>query len=465
MAEDKKISQLGQLTTIGGDELFVVASEGENYSVKSSTIKSYAQQGVVKEVAGKGLSSNDYATADKNAVATIGNKVDKVEGKGLSTNDYTDEDKAKLASLSSSSDNTAALAGKLDKQVWDDEHKQFSLQGYWHVTNKNISTSADYVRTPLIAINHDCDITVTSMGTHIVAAIMWFDANGKPMSGGIPSVGSGEVAKLTTKTVAAADIPDGAVYFSASTFIQRVSESSWTNGPTLESREGATSEAIQASKLNLFVDLWTKGYDCTYDATKTKPFKCNKVELTYEEAIAVYNAPRITYNQPVGFTSLIGNPKTIILGSFFTRFGVPDLYASFNGMSFVTLRFAQGDQSPIYMRNLRQTFSSCANLKEIIGALHVGPITDNTNIYNIFESCAALEIVYLRELKVSISFQDSPLISLASLQYLVTNAANTSAITVTVHPTTYAKLTDTSNTQWHTVLTSAASKNISFATT
>lgn len=82
-----------------------------------------------------------------------------------------------------------------------------------------------------------------------------------------------------------------------------------------------------------------------------------------------------------------------------------------------------------------------------------------------FESCAALETVYLRELKVPISFQDSPLISLASLQYLVTTAANTSAITVTVHPTTYAKLTDTSNTQWHAVLTSAAAKNISFATT
>lgn len=37
---------------------------------------------------------NNYTTADKNSVATIGNKVDKVEGKGLSTNDLTDELKA-----------------------------------------------------------------------------------------------------------------------------------------------------------------------------------------------------------------------------------------------------------------------------------------------------------------------------------------------------------------------------------
>lgn len=82
-----------------------------------------------------------------------------------------------------------------------------------------------------------------------------------------------------------------------------------------------------------------------------------------------------------------------------------------------------------------------------------------------FEGCGSLAEVQLSNLKTHVSFQDSPLISLDSLQYLVTNAANTSAITVTVHPTTYAKLTDTSNTQWHAVLTSAAQKQITFATT
>lgn len=46
---------------------------------------------VDKEV-GKGLSSNDYTTAEKQEVAKVSNKVDKVVGKGLSTNDYTDDD-------------------------------------------------------------------------------------------------------------------------------------------------------------------------------------------------------------------------------------------------------------------------------------------------------------------------------------------------------------------------------------
>lgn len=59
----------------------------------------YTKQEVDKEFsfkvdkeAGKGLSSNDYTTAEKQEVAKIANKVDKVVGKGLSTNDYTDDD-------------------------------------------------------------------------------------------------------------------------------------------------------------------------------------------------------------------------------------------------------------------------------------------------------------------------------------------------------------------------------------
>lgn len=56
---------------------------------------------------GKGLSTNDYTTAEKNKVANLpsdtntalSNKVDKVSGKGLSTNDYTNTEKTKLSSL------------------------------------------------------------------------------------------------------------------------------------------------------------------------------------------------------------------------------------------------------------------------------------------------------------------------------------------------------------------------------
>lgn len=109
--------------------------------------KAQADGAFVAKAAGKGLSTNDYTTAEKNAVATIGDKVDKVAGKQLSTNDYTDSEKALVATISdkvakedgkglSSNDYTTAeknavatIANKVDK-----------------VTGKGLSTN-DYTST------------------------------------------------------------------------------------------------------------------------------------------------------------------------------------------------------------------------------------------------------------------------------------------------------------------------------
>lgn len=60
----------------------------------------------VDKVSGKGLSTNDYTTTDKNLVATVPNKVDKVTGKGLSTNDYTTTEKTKLAGIETGANKT-----------------------------------------------------------------------------------------------------------------------------------------------------------------------------------------------------------------------------------------------------------------------------------------------------------------------------------------------------------------------
>lgn len=78
-------------------------------------------------------------------------------------------------------------------------------------------------------------------------------------------------------------------------------------------------------------------------------------------------------------------------------------------------------------------------------------------------------------MKSNLSFcENSPLINYESVNYLVTNAANTSAITVTVHPTTYSYLTGTAqpsaevggtSEEWQALLTTAQGKQISFATT
>nr|DAK01877.1 MAG TPA: Head fiber protein [Caudoviricetes sp.] len=78
---------------------------GEDFVTQSELAT--ALDGKVNKETGKGLSTNDYTTTDKNKVANVpsntntalAGKVDKIAGKGLSTNDYTTTEKNKVANL------------------------------------------------------------------------------------------------------------------------------------------------------------------------------------------------------------------------------------------------------------------------------------------------------------------------------------------------------------------------------
>ena len=85
----------------------------------------------------------------------------------------------------------------------------------------------------------------------------------------------------------------------------------------------------------------------------------------------------------------------------------------------------------------------------------------------------------LKDVRVQITngdilfFKDSPLLSYESMQYLVDNARNTKAVIVTINPTTYSYLAGTAQPteevggtteEWQALMTTAASKQISFAT-
>ena len=101
------------------------------------------------------------------------------------------------------------------------------------------------------------------------------------------------------------------------------------------------------------------------------------------------------------------------------------------------------------------------NLRQIIGRFSIA----SANCEGIFYDAAKLEDFRLVSLDGSISLQWSPLVNLESFAYMIEHASNTSPITITVHADVYAKLADESNTDWHALMTSAAAKNITFATT
>ena len=102
-------------------------------------------------------------------------------------------------------------------------------------------------------------------------------------------------------------------------------------------------------------------------------------------------------------------------------------------------------------------------------------VTDNMS-GAVFYGCSNLREITLWSQTANFSVADSPLLSLASFQHMLTRTDNSVAITITVHKDCYAKMTgDTTNAaaaalteeeaaQWQQLLTDAVAKNITFAT-
>lgn len=140
-------------------------------------------------------------------------------------------------------------------------------------------------------------------------------------------------------------------------------------------------------------------------------------------------------------------------------------YDSFReNKSLEVLRISYGDtdvQRSMIVENLGYAFYSCVKLRKIIGIIR---LDKSSGVTSAFDHCLELQDVKLYGLLTNISFAYSPLISLESLQYLITNAANTSPITVTVHADVYTKIQDEGQVDWHALIETAAAKQITFAT-
>ena len=126
--------------------------------------------------------------------------------------------------------------------------------------------------------------------------------------------------------------------------------------------------------------------------------------------------------------------------------------------------FTKSTNNGFYPSRVAYLFQYCRKLKEVIGIIRMGYVDSSEKYNNMFYQCTSLVRVSLGEVKYDISFSNSPLLSLESLQYLIANAANTSAITVTVHADVYAKIQDETQADWHALIASAQEKQITFAT-
>lgn len=126
----------------------------------------------------------NYTTADKNSVATIGDKVDKVTGKGLSTNDLTDALKANY------DDAHNKAHGHSNKAVLDATTASFTLDDQKKLTNIESGAQKNTVTGVKGSAEEDyrvgnVNITKTNIGLENVANERQWSATNHPttMSG------------------------------------------------------------------------------------------------------------------------------------------------------------------------------------------------------------------------------------------------------------------------------------------
>lgn len=257
---------------------------------------------------------------------------------------------------------------------------------------------------------------------------------------------------------------------------------------------------IEIAKREVFNDLWEKAitYGCPendlhhfggYFPHREHPYVCNEIEMDYDEAVETFIASMPIFGNRYDYAyAFAGNRKLR------TVFPFRVLSTGHN-----------------YGVRMRQAFWDCRNLETIDSVGHYlspntypGTINIDGSVeyggHNVFQNCSKLRkiLCYIQFYKCSYQHQltkcnslelcrissisenfyiaDSPLWNYESVSYTVTNAANTTPITITVHPDVYAKLTnDTTNAaaaaltadelaKWGQILTNAIAKNITFAT-
>ena len=236
-------------------------------------------------------------------------------------------------------------------------------------------------------------------------------------------------------------------------------------------------------KEELFIDMWNSACGAAGKYNRdTGYYELNGLtDITYEQALKIYQNTEQTYLSQYSTELFYGNPiiRTNICPNVNSNRGVwvrIDSTAMFSGNNAIEVvavsQSLNTNISKWSFNNVNYMFNGCIKLKKIIGGIFNFGITAENRQRSVFVRCSLLNRVLIEGIIVSLSFSDSPLISYESLKYLVDNAANTAAITITVHATTYSYLTGEleptdvvggTMAEWQQLMTDATAKNISFA--
>lgn len=274
--------------------------------------------------------------------------------------------------------------------------------------------------------------------------------------------------ELRAKDVRIAYTNSSGVYIVEKYKAESIDDASWAND--------ANWKGCRTPLTPLFENAGAKFND------ETGYYELNGIlDIAENEMYEIYNYANL---------SNISNPFTGTLygSSKKTRTNIPYRADTDNGYEFFKMNTfcrLNGDieiciLGTIGVKADNNTFDSCPKLRivknlynrhdETYGDFDVNTITDK-----IFNSCPKIESARVSKIKISCEFaKSSPYIDYNSVRFAIAKAVNTEAITITVHPTTYGYLTGSiepteqvggTTEEWQQIVTDAAEKQISFATT
>ena len=423
----KKISELQALTEITGQEMIPVARGGQNYSVLSSLL----QSGVATKL-------NDY-------MYDMSQLMGKMAVRGMKGTSRTT--------------------------------KPFG-SGYYHVDGSYTELgSVPAVTTVIVDENkvYHFDIGYHKY-TNIAddaAVLVLFDENNKVLTA-VPWVEGGFLNKYLVFTsevkkygviynVSPAIKPYPSIY-NETYEIQDINDVISSMNTEIE----ANTASISAVEGNINTQQGNRALYVAAGAVyneQTGFYELNGLtDITEEQMRDIYvkTNPSISLRNKTACFVDLNNIRTNVPIVIASGYGSENITAMFSGCTSLEVAFLDKPGGNYYISQCSYAFRSCRRLRKILGNIRfpVGQIATT----DMFKNCQSLITVRISLLKTSISFSDSPLISLESLQYLITNANNTSAITVTVHADVYAKIQDETQADWHALIEAATAKQITFAT-
>lgn len=221
-----------------------------------------------------------------------------------------------------------------------------------------------------------------------------------------------------------------------------------------------------APKEQLFIDMWNSacGTYGKYNA-ETGFYELNGLtDITYEQALAIYNNKLILNNEMRRVLAHAQIRTILTIGS--------NNGADVGGCNLAL--FAQGSSIEIFDGHRIEVtsssdwmFNSCSRLTSVKGMCLFFGTTGVTF------GCVNLKTLYIT-ISGNVNFSNLPLLTYDSFDYIIKASNPSSIITIKVHPTTYAYLQGTTppteqvggtTEQWQALVTAATNKKISFATT